>query len=354
MKEKFMKIKKSTLIKIGIWGAVAILVIVYLLISYNEYKKAENSPMANCENYHNFETERISIFESVYILSKPVSEQKTYGDTYLVKEDSVTLVYDEEPYNKDDYFAMYGAPETLNLSEEDMYLTITYLEDQTTALEEQATAFYNDKKEEDGCTFTKTDKTTWEDVRVFFYLNADKDHYASSLWSYSPDWYIDVWHYVLENENNDTVTEVLFFERADGFYRMDMCYPEHDKDAKEYIYREFEFIDFKIDEEILDIVQENIVVTETIQADGSLLVTVVNEGDYAVDSLHCDLSTYKGGSATERIENLISKFEENIAPGNSVTFTFDADLIEGMDSYSVDVRVSPGVRYFNDDGTIDS
>lgn len=343
--------KKSMWIKIGIFGAVVVAFTIYFIVSIIHNNKIENSPLTNCAYYEYVETNKVKIMGRVFVLPLGVAGGEYRSGGYSIEQDSIVLTYDTDPDTRV-LLTTYENPENLDITLKDTYLSVTYLEDQNTSLDKQVSDFYDSMLEEEGYTFTKTEETTWEDVSRYFYLAANPKGSVEDCYFDSYDWDIDVWHFVLKDENKNAMLDVLFFERADGFYRIDMCYPENDKDAKESVYEDFGYISFNTDSEKIEDMNENIVVTESIQSDGSLIVTVVNNSEHTIESLRCNLSTYYTQDDKEIPGSSHSIREANIDPGSIVTFTFEADLLEDTSRYTVSAAVLPFTRYLDEEGVI--
>lgn len=342
--------KKSMWIKIGILGVVVVAFIIYFIVSLVQNNKIENSPLTNCAYYDYVETNKVIIRDRIFVLPLMVSGGEYRSGGYSVKQDSIVLTYDKDPDTKV-LLTTYEDPEALDLTLKDTYISATYLEDQNTSLDKQASDFYDSMLEE-GYTFTKTEETTWEDIYRYFYLSVNPKGSVDDCFFNSYDWDIDVWHFELKDETKNAILEVLFFERADGFYRIDMCYPENDEDARENVYTAFQYISFKTDSEKIQTMYENIVVTESIQSDGSLIVTVVNNSEHTIESLRCNLSTYYMQDDKETQGNNHSIRETNVESGSIVTFTFEADLLTDTSRHTVNVSVLPFTRYLDEDGVI--
>ncbi len=232
---------------------------------------------------------------------------------YTLKSDSLTLFYAED-YVKD--------------KKHPASLTITYLSDQATPVKDQALTFALALQSKDNYKFISEEETTWEDVGRYYYLHND-DHYADPFPSY--EWDIVVWKYEYIDKSTNQKCETLFFERADGFYTIDMKYPRWGKDVKEEMYTLFEVINFQIDLEI-DQQMENALSCTTEKTDGGkLIVTVTYDGEVTIDSLYCQLESFSP-EGSNLSASFATTIEHDVKPGETVVFTFDARTVSDFEN----------------------
>ncbi len=206
-------------------------------------------------------------------------------------------------------------------------LTITYLSDQTTPVKDQALAFASALQSEDSYKFISEEETTWEDVGRYYYLH-NNDHYADPFPSY--EWDLAVWKYEYIDKSTSQKCETLFFERADGFYTIDMKYPRWSKDIKEEMYTLFEVINFQIDLEIDQQMEDALSCTTEKTDDGELIVTVTYDGEVTIDRLYCELESFSS-EGSELSVSIATTMEHDVKPGKTVVFTFDARTVSDFE-----------------------
>ena len=249
--------------------------------------------------------------ESVYAYTlKHGTDSAPYE--YNVPTDKLTLFYAKD-YNK-------GKKHPASL-------TITYLSDQTTPVKDQALAFASTFQTTDDYKFIGEEATTWEDVGRYYYLHND-DHYADPFPSY--EWDIVVWKYEYIDKSTNQKCETLFFERADGLYSIDMKYPRWGKDIKEGMYALFENIDFQIDLEIDQQMEDALSCTTEKTDDGELIVVVTYDGEVTIDKLYCELESFSS-EGSELSVSLATTMEYDVKPGETVVFTFDARTVSDFE-----------------------
>ena len=237
------------------------------------------------------------------------TDSKTYE--YNVNSDALTVFYAKD-YNK-------GKKHPASF-------TITYLSDQTTPVKDQATAFASLLQGDDYKLIEK-EETTWEDAGRYYYLHND-DHYADPFPSY--EWDIEVWKYEFIDKSTNQKCETLFFERADGFYTIDMKYPRFGKAVKEEMYLLFENITFQIDLEIDRQMDEALSCTTEKTDDGELIVAVTYDGDVTIDMLYCQLESFVSEDGDASV-SLAMTTKSDVKPGETVIFTFDARTVSDFD-----------------------
>lgn len=249
--------------------------------------------------------------ESVYAYTQ--EHEPTSGpNEYNVHTDTLTLLYAE------DYTKGKKHPASL---------TVTYLSDQTTPIKDQAQAFASTLQSKDDYKFLSEEETTWEDVGRYYYLNKDEkdDSYARCFPSFV--WDIAVWKYEYIDKSTNQKCETLFFERADGFYTINMKYSRFGNDKKEEVYTLFERINFQIDLEIDEQIEDAISYTQELQENGDLVVTITYNGDIVIDQLNCRLDTL----SPEGAGSVTTYMESYVEPGETIVYTIDAETLSNYD-----------------------
>lgn len=312
MKEFFKKIftKKKLII-------FSVSLVVFILLVFFGPDTTINYDWIDSENgigYHNIHSNHIRMTCPGDWLNESVSAyvgEHGLGEApykYTLNTDTLTLVYAKD-YNKD--------------KKHPASFTVSYLTDQTTPVKEQAEAFASTLQSDDNYKFINGEEASWEDVGRFYYLNKDKDdsNFASDFPSYV--WDIVVWKYEYIDKSTNQKCETLFFERADGFYTIDMKYPKFGKEKKEEVYTLFEKMSFLVDLEIDKQMDEALSCTQERMDNGDLIVTVTYEGDVRIDQLNCQLSS----CTPEGSVSLTMAMEPYVEPGETVVFTFDAETL---------------------------
>ncbi len=234
------------------------------------------------------------------------------SNIYNVQTDTLTLLYAKD-YNK-------GKKHPASF-------TVTYLSDQTTPVKDQALAFASMLQATGDYKFISEEKTTWEDVGRYYYLHND-DHYADPFPSY--EWDLAVWKYEYIDKSTNQKCETLFFERADGFYTIDMKYPRWGKDVKEEMYTLFEVINFQIDFEIDQQMEDALSYTTEKTDDGELIVIVDYDGEVTIDMLYCELESFSS-EGSDFSASFATTTEHDVKPGETVVFTFDARTVSDFE-----------------------
>lgn len=345
--------KKSTWIKLGIFAAVVLGFGIFFFVIVIRNNIKANSDLSNCACYNVVQGNRATISSGrIHVPSVPSNGDKYRKETYVVEKDQLTISYEKDAKTKI-YLPVLEESDDIDLSEKESYISVSYLSDQNTALAQQVSDFYNEINEEGNLTFDVSENTTWEDISRYYYQESNEGASVENCIFNSYDWDINVWRFVLLDDTNDKTLEVLFFERADGFYRIDLCYPKKEEKAQENIYSEFLTISFNTDKENLERIQSGLVVTEQSQSDGSLIVTVVNNSGSAIEVLYCDILLQTGDN-TQDSGMLFTQRQFEVAPGSINTFTYDAEVFANSDSYTLEVTASPHCRFLDKDGTITS
>lgn len=317
MKEFFKKFftKKKIII-------FSVAVVVFTLLVFFGPDTTIEYDWMNSENgigYHTIHSDHVQMSCYGYWLNESVAayvEEHGLGEApykYTLDSDTLTLVYAKD-YNK-------GKAHPASF-------TITYLDDQTTPVKEQAETFASTLQTDDNYKFISAQEASWEDVGRFYHLNKDKndDYFAYDFPSYV--WDIMVWKYEYIDKSTNQKCETLFFERADGFYSVDMKYPKFGKEKKEKVYALFEKMTFQVDLEIDEQIDDALSCTQELMDNGDLIVTVTYDGDIRIDQLNCQLSN----CTPEGSVSLTMAIEPYVEPGETIVFTFDAETISNYDN----------------------
>ncbi len=199
---------------------------------------------------------------------------------------------------------------------------------------------------EDRVQYTEKEKTTWEEAmwkyNAFCYENEYPLSYDWIIF-HSVDWDVELWKYVTEDAQKKSVTEMLFFDRADGCYSIEMTYPVKNMDAKMMLYDIASQQAFQVDTDHIKKINKGIAWEEEINEEGDLVVTVTNNGDETAERVSCNISletipkTLEDGTVQSGAGFEMNK--DDLLPGESTTFTLEAENMEDMTDYSVSVCV---------------
>lgn len=239
---------------------------------------------------------------------------------YILNSDTFSVVYAEDYYKGKENPSM---------------LCISYLTDQSTDIALQAANFMDTIESDKRYKLISKEQTTWEDIGRYYYLNKDPldDSWERGFPSY--EWDITVWKCDYIDKDTNKKCEVLFFERTDGFYKLEMNYPRSGKIIKQKVYSLFEDIYFNIDLEITEKVKSDITYTQELQADGTILVTVTNNGPFRLDLITCSLSYTTG----DGVSGYWSTQESYVQPDKTIIFTVPAEIANQSDSKQPSVCV---------------
>ena len=238
-----------------------------------------------------------------------------------------------------DYEKVVASPEQEVLFQNEdktIVYKVAYQPDMTA--KEAAQKYENDTKG------ASKERTVWEQAMWEYNLFCYENKYAwrqDDTYFHSVDYGIEVWKYVVEDKAEKLVTEVLFFDRADGAYSIEMTYPTKDVNAKMMVYYFITQQDFQVDIDRLAKIQEGIEWKNEVNEKGELVVTVTNHGDETVEYLSCfiqtDLPPKQMEDGTTQEGAAYSYMKENVSSGQTVTFSLAAEQMEDVIDYRVDV-----------------
>ncbi len=181
---------------------------------------------------------------------------------------------------------------------------------------------------------TQQNQTTWQklmwDYNRFCYENQHPWSQDCVYFS-SVDWGVEVWKYVEEDAQEKSTTETLFFDRADGCYSIVMTYPTKDLTSQTGLYILAIEQKFQVDLDHIAKVQDGLETKEEVNEKGELIVTVTNNGEETAERVSCMMHIEGPNACT------YDRREENVEPGQSVTFLLTAEEMEGFTDYRVDV-----------------
>ena len=219
---------------------------------------------------------------------------------------------------------------------------VTYHPD--TTAKEAAEAF------EAGAGALTKEETTWEKNMWEYSRFGYENHYSRLLenetYFGSVDWDLELWKYVVEEESKKSVTETLFFDRADGCYSLTMTYSAEDVIAKMVVYHLASEQDFQVDIDRSDKMQEGLSFVDEINENGELVITVTNNGEETVETVSCMVNI---SGTTDRG---VSRQEENVAPGQTETFVIEQEHMEGAEDYEVDIYAFFALRAIDSEGEV--
>lgn len=187
-------------------------------------------------------------------------------------------------------------------------------------------------------------QTTWEDAMWEYNRFCYENEYAykdDEVYFHSVDCDIELSQYVVDDKEKKSVTETLFFDRADGTYMIEMIYPTKDVNAKMMLYYFAVHQSFQVDIDHIKKVQEGLEWKDEVNENGELVVTVINNGDETVEHLSClintDIPPKKMEDGTTQQGAGYSFVEADVAPGQMVTFSLTSEQMKEVIDYRVEV-----------------
>ena len=92
----------------------------------------------------------------------------------------------------------------------------------------------------------------------------------------------------------------------------------------------FENIDFQIDLEIDQQMEDALSCTTKKTDDEELIVVVTYDGEVTIDKLYCELESYSS-EGSELSVSYATTMEHDVKPGETVVFTFDARTVSDFE-----------------------
>ncbi len=224
----------------------------------------------------------------------------------------------------------------LQNKEKTIVYRVTYQPDITA--KEAAEKFENDTEAE------RTQQTTWEQAMWEYNRFCYENEYAwrdENVYFHSVDRDIELWQYVMDDQKSKSMTETLFFDRADGAYLIEMIYPRKDVDAKMMLYYFAIHQQFQVDVDRLAKIREGLEWKDEVNEMGELVVTVTNNGDETVENLSCLINTdtppkkMEDGTTQQGAGYDFTKM--NVASGQTVTFSLTAEQMAEVIDYRIEV-----------------
>lgn len=225
---------------------------------------------------------------------------------------------------------------------------------------EKAAAEFENGKE----NITK-EKSTWEDTIWKYniicrkYQNSDyTDLYVSRR-----NWDIELWKYVKIDEQQKTVAETLFFDKADGCYSVEMVYPENDIVARNTLYDILVDQKFQVDIDRIEKISDSIEWDYEVNDDSGLVITVTNNSDETLDVISCMINAHLPDE--KRLSGEIMDFgysldKKDVKPDETFTFNLSvaelklsANIADGQEEIIKDFDYSIDINFFDKSRKID-
>lgn len=250
-------------------------------------------------------------------------ENDSFSSKWNAVEDSIG-------YDTYDFAARIASPQHEVLYQNEDKTVVYQVEYHADTTAEKAVAEFEKGKEN-----ISKEKSTWEDkMQEYNDIFVEKHNGKHAmLFTSRRDWDIDLWEYVENNEKNKTVTETLFFERADGCYSIEMTYPTNDTIARNTLYSLFFYQRFRIDDERWTKINNSIEWNYEVKDDGGLVITVTNNNDETVDTISCIIDA-KVPDEKQLDEEMMdfdySDSKSDVKPKETFTFELTAEEIKDL------------------------
>ena len=227
----------------------------------------------------------------------------------------------------------------------------TYLPDVTA--ENAAAKFESDTK------YTSKKKTTWEQAMWeynSFCYNHQYEFSEKSVKFSSPEWDLDLWQFTAEDTGKTSTTETLFVDREDGCYSIAMTYPTADVNAKNTVYYLAISQEFQIDHDHIQKTKDGLKWEWGKNEQGDLVITVKNNGEETAECVNCRVKantppeTREDGAECSGFANSFSN--DDLLPGETATFTIEAEKMKDVTDYTVDTYLYYALRKIDLNGEV--
>lgn len=229
---------------------------------------------------------------------------------------------------------------------------VTYHPD--TTAKEAAEAF------EAGAGALTKEETTWEKNMWEYSRFGYENHYSRLLenetYFGSVDWDLELWKYVIEDAQKKSVTETLFFDRADGCYSIEMTYPAEDIAAKATVYCLAVEQEFKVDRDRIKTMEEGLEWKDEMNENGELVITVTNHGEETAQRvsyiINADIEPVTMEDGTVMSGKSFSQNKDDLQPGETHTFIQSAEDMKDVIDYKLDTYLYYASRIWDENGKV--
>lgn len=353
--------KKKNWFKVIAFSTISLSCIIYIAVSLIQTYKVNNFVLKDSCVFENIETTHFTCY---YLLasvpSYPLGENgQNRFESYNTTTDELTLVYVKDP-STNRYLTVYDKEHII--TDPVATIEIRYVSDQETPLYEQAEtkyASYTDSERYDLLQHSylppeDDNYTTWEEIYAHYYLTVFPEDDLKFISFPEYEWDKEAFRFAVLDRDTKDIIEVVYFERTDGIYCVEMNYPRNNEEIRNELYNEFRTIKIHADSDPIDDMYENLDLTETWADDNTLCVTAVNNSSYTIPNLCFNLNYwytepingYNGGG-----EN--PTFKE-VTPGEEIrhTFTFTDEQVINLKSCDVSITIYDEVRYLPESDTL--
>ena len=228
---------------------------------------------------------------------------------------------------------------------------VTYHPD--TTAKEAAEAF------ESGAGALTKEETTWEKNMWEYSRFGYENHYSgldAEVFFGSVDWDLELWKYVIEDAQKKSVTETLFFDRADGCYSIEMTYPAEDIAVKATMYWLAVEQEFKVDRDRIERIEEGLEWKDEINEKGELVITVTNTGDETAQRvsylINADIEPVTMEDGTVMSGKGFSRSKDDLQPGETHTFIESAEDMKDVIEYRLDTYLHYASHRWDENGEV--
>lgn len=350
--------KKKNWLKIIAIITISITCVIYIAATLIHAYKVNNFVLEDSSRFEKIQTTHF-ICGSYYTYIPSYSGGDIY-ESCKIDSDELTLVYIKDVYS-DKYLKVYDKENII--TDPVATIKISYVQDQETPLYEQAEtkyASYTDTAQykllEHSYLPPEDDNfTTWEEVYANYYLTVFPEYELDFITFPESVWDKEAFRFVVLDRDTKDITEIIYFERTDAIYCMEMNYPRNNDDVRNELYEEFVFLIIHADKKTIAEMYDNLELTEIWEDDNTLTVTGVNNSSHIIPNLSFSFDynytqTLDGYSG----RNIGAPDFENVKPGEKVSYTFTISDEEKtyLESYDVTANIYEDARRLSDSGTL--
>lgn len=354
--------KKKNWFKMIAITTISITCVIYIVATLIHAYKVNNFVLEDSSRFEKIQTTHFTC-GSYYTYIPSFSggnDRQTVYESYKTDNDELTLVYIKDVYS-DRYLKVYDKDNII--TNPVATIKISYAPNQETPLYEQAETKYASFNDSDQYKLLEhsylppedDNYTTWEEVYAHYYLTVFPEYELDDISFPESEWDKEAFRFAVLDRDTKDIIEVVYFERTDGIYCVEMNYPRNNDEVRNELYEEFLFLIIHADKEPLTEMYENLECTETWEDDNILTVTAVNNSSYTIPNLSfsfdCNYTQAVNGYNGRSVS---APTFENVKPGEEVSYTFtitDEDRTY-LKSYNVTTNIYEEVRYISDPGTL--
>lgn len=354
--------KKKNWLKIIAIVTISLSCMIYIAVSLIHSHKVNNFVLRDSCVFENVKTTHFTCnYTLAYIPSFPPGENgQDRFESYNITADELTLVYVKDPLKKD-YVTAYDKDHII--TDPEGTIKISYASDQETSLYEQAEATYASYSDSERYELLEhsylppedDNYTTWEEVYANYYLTIFPEHNLNYITFQESEWDKEAFRFAVLDLDTKHIIEVIYFERTDGIYCVEMNYPRNNEEVRSELYEEFIYLKINADTDPIAEMHELVKLSETWEDDYTLTLTAVNNSNFTIPNLSFSFNYYYTQDVDGLNGGTISSIDyENVKPGEEVSHTFTLTNEEKiyLESYDTYVYVGENGRHLSESDTL--